>query len=120
MSSEQAIRKKNDELSEWAGDSKRQQGGCPEKVRQKMRLVTLTLSEFFLTVCSWRGVCSESEQLGKGTSSYFLPSLLSDVWLGPTMQIFVKTLTGKTITLEVEPSDTIENVKSKVSYSVSS
>ena len=27
------------------------------------------------------------------------------------MQIFVKTLTGKTITLDVEPSDTIENVK---------
>ena len=26
------------------------------------------------------------------------------------MQIFVKTLTGKTITLDVEPSDTIENV----------
>ena len=26
-----------------------------------------------------------------------------------TMQIFVKTLTGKTITLDVEPSDTIEN-----------
>ena len=26
-------------------------------------------------------------------------------------QIFVKTLTGKTITLEVERSDTIENVK---------
>ena len=25
------------------------------------------------------------------------------------MQIFVKTLTGKTITLEVEPTDTIEN-----------
>ncbi|XP_003368053.1 conserved domain protein [Trichinella spiralis] len=30
------------------------------------------------------------------------------------MLIFVKTLTGKTITLEVEPSDTIENVKSKI------
>ena len=30
------------------------------------------------------------------------------------MQIFVKTLTGKTITLEVEPSDTIENVKTKI------
>merc|ERR1719453_640154 len=26
------------------------------------------------------------------------------------MQIFVKTLTGKTITLDVEPSDTIDNV----------
>jgi large subunit ribosomal protein L40e len=30
------------------------------------------------------------------------------------MQIFVKTLTGKTITLEVEGSDTIENVKTKI------
>lgn len=30
------------------------------------------------------------------------------------MQIFVKTLTGKTITLEVESSDTIEAVKSKI------
>ena len=27
---------------------------------------------------------------------------------------FVKTLTGKTITLDVEPSDTIENVKGKI------
>jgi len=30
------------------------------------------------------------------------------------MQVFVKTLTGKTITLEVEPSDSIENVKAKI------
>ena len=30
------------------------------------------------------------------------------------MQIFVKTLTGKTITLEVEPQDTIESVKQKI------
>jgi len=30
------------------------------------------------------------------------------------MQIFVKTLTGKTIALEVEPSDTIDNVKQKI------
>ena len=28
--------------------------------------------------------------------------------------IYVKTLTGKTITLEVEPSNTIENVKTKI------
>jgi len=32
----------------------------------------------------------------------------------PAMQVFVKTLTGKTITLDVEPSDTIENVKAKI------
>ena len=30
------------------------------------------------------------------------------------MQIFVKTLTGKTLTIDVEPSDTIECVKFKV------
>jgi len=30
------------------------------------------------------------------------------------MQIFVKTLTGKTITLDVEPSDSIQNVKQKI------
>ena len=30
------------------------------------------------------------------------------------MQIFARTLTGKTITLEVEPSDTVANVKAKI------
>merc|ERR1712136_7680 len=40
--------------------------------------------------------------------------LSTAVWPKTTMQIFVKTLTGKTITLEVEASDTIENVKAKI------
>lgn len=31
-----------------------------------------------------------------------------------SMQIFIKTLTGKTITLDVEASDSIENVKAKI------
>ncbi|KAJ4760489.1 Polyubiquitin-like protein [Rhynchospora pubera] len=35
-------------------------------------------------------------------------------YLKDKMQIFVKTLTGKTITLEVESSDTIDNVKAKI------
>ena len=30
------------------------------------------------------------------------------------MQIFVKTLTGKTITLECEPGDSIDSVKQKI------
>jgi ubiquitin len=30
------------------------------------------------------------------------------------MQIFIKTLTGKTITVEVDPNDTIDNVKQKI------
>ena len=44
------------------------------------------------------------------------PALLSLCLISPAfgMQIFVKTLTGKTITLDVEASDTIENVKTKI------
>ena len=30
------------------------------------------------------------------------------------MQIFVRTITGKTITLEVEPADSIEQIKAKI------
>ena len=30
------------------------------------------------------------------------------------MQIFVKTLTGNTITLEVEPNDSIDSIKAKI------
>jgi len=40
--------------------------------------------------------------------------ILSQLYGGSGMQIFVKTLTGKTITLDVESGDTIENVKQKV------
>lgn len=40
---------------------------------------------------------------------------MSDHWLCKVyMQIFVKTLTGKTIALEVEANDLIENVKAKI------
>ncbi|XP_065656442.1 uncharacterized protein LOC136081934 isoform X2 [Hydra vulgaris] len=38
----------------------------------------------------------------------------NDIQLGGTMLIFVKTLTGQTITLEVELYDTVENVKDKI------
>ena len=41
-------------------------------------------------------------------------TLLLVLRLRPGMQVFIKTLTGKIITLEVEPSDTIENVKEKL------
>ena len=44
-----------------------------------------------------------------------LSASAASVDLAPSaMQIFVKTITGKTITLDVEPSDTIENVKAKI------
>ena len=35
-------------------------------------------------------------------------------YLKKEMQVFIKTLTGKTITLEVEPTDAIENVKQMI------
>jgi ubiquitin C len=46
--------------------------------------------------------------------SNFVLTLLLVLRLRGGMQIFVKTLTGKTITLEVESSDTIDNVKAKI------
>ena len=45
---------------------------------------------------------------------YFLKDLKKISLLYIKMQIFIKTLTGKTITLEVESNDTIENVKQKI------
>jgi ubiquitin len=42
-------------------------------------------------------------------ATHTVPYSIHDV-----VQIFVKTLTGKTITLEVESSDTIDNVKAKI------
>ena len=43
-----------------------------------------------------------------------LSVLLLDPLDALAMQIFVKTLTGNTITLDVEPSDSIGNVKAKL------
>ena len=47
----------------------------------------------------------------------FIAALILMLSLGlpaHAMQIFVKTAEGKTITLEVEPSDSVENVKAKI------
>ncbi|XP_029925018.1 polyubiquitin-C [Myripristis murdjan] len=54
---------------------------------------------------------SPEEETG---DNYFHSNSEQTPTLCANMQIFVKTLTGKTITLEVEPSDTIENVKAKI------
>jgi len=43
-----------------------------------------------------------------------LAFLIADVSNSFAMQIFVKTQIGKTMTLEVEPSDSIDNVKQKI------
>ncbi|KAA0152022.1 hypothetical protein FNF29_04137 [Cafeteria roenbergensis] len=58
---------------------------------------------------------NEPEPAGaEGFCEQVLGRLRHSSWEGRGMQIFVKTLTGKTITLEVESSDTIEAVKTKI------
>ena len=43
-------------------------------------------------------------------------TLFNSCFCGEGTQIFVKTLTGKMITLEVAPSDTVQKVKAKIQY----
>jgi ubiquitin len=50
-----------------------------------------------------------------------IPSFATVAWRAwrvfsglPSIQIFIKTLSGKTITLDVKPSDTVDNVKQKI------
>ena len=54
----------------------------------------------------------------RGATRIGIVMLFSLLLLAPldaiAMQIFVKTLAGKTITLDVEASDSIENVKAKI------
>ena len=47
---------------------------------------------------------------------FYMVLILVLLWSGSAqaMQIFVKTLSGKHITLEVEPTDRIEDVKAKI------
>merc|ERR1711869_22204 len=58
------------------------------------------------------GLHRQREGEGPGQGGH--PSRPAAVRLRGGMQIFVKTLTGKTITLDVEVSDSIDNVKAKI------
>ena len=67
-----------------------------------MKKITKRVFAVLLSVCVLFGALSVS-------------ATTANVTLAPTgMQIFVRTLTGKTVTLEVESSDTIENIKQKI------
>ena len=75
-------------------------------------------SGIFLDVVSFTSSSAYTENVmrSKVLLSGLLASLLIVFTAVPAnaMQIFIKTLTGKTITLEVEPSDSVENVKAKI------
>ena len=44
----------------------------------------------------------------------YFDTIVLSITINQSMQIFVKTLTGKTITLECESTDSIEAVKQKI------
>lgn len=67
-----------------------------------MKKITMRVFALLLSVCAMFGTLSVSVTA-------------ANVTLAPTgMQIFVRTLTGKTVTLDVESNDTIENIKQKI------
>ena len=65
-------------------------------------------------IASSRGPCRQAGPPGRRTPPTNRASSPGPRRPGPAAQIFVKTLTGKTITLDVEPSDGVESVKRKI------
>jgi len=94
-------------------------------------IVLISMTQLMVVLFEWSSICNflpvllqkaalwlhsletESESIkSKSILLSFVDN--SSISKNITMQIFVKTLTGKTITLDVEPSDTIDNVKTKI------
>jgi len=89
-----------------------------ESLKYKIWKVTSVLPE--MQLLSYGGKQLSSEVGGKTLQDYNITDgctlQFASKILGGSMQIFVKTLTGKTITLSVDSSDTIEVVKDKIQY----
>ena len=72
--------------------------------------------------CKYKHIADEKIRNHQGSSKHFpnegmgmtSPSPGSTHAMNKSKLIFVKTLTGKTITLDVESTDTIDNVKAKI------
>jgi len=75
--------------------------------------VRLRLAATAMTLVAREKEAKEGKQQQRAGSAPTRPSP-SPTKGGGGMQVFVKTLTGKTITLEIEPSDTILVVKAKI------
>jgi len=65
-------------------------------------------------VCSMEQIPKNIQQNGFSKDLNFFQQLPSKIKLLGGMQIFVKTLTGKSVTLEVEPNDTVDELMQKI------
>jgi ubiquitin len=60
------------------------------------------------------GQVGQAKNCSPESVNFLIQSATTQSFHSSRMQIFVKTLTGKHITLEVEPTDRIEDVKAKI------
>ncbi|PIA29459.1 hypothetical protein AQUCO_06000067v1 [Aquilegia coerulea] len=70
-------------------------------------------SEVQALISPTREIASQTEKVSLVIGNYYI-NLQAHACVEGKMHIFVKTVTGKTITLEVESSNTIDNVKTKI------
>ena len=79
---------------------------------------TMRASTYFVIIFMWSAMTLINAVSWNRPYSFNKPSIKSS--LGKTldirggMQVFVKTLTGKTISVEVEPDESIESLKAKI------
>merc|ERR1711966_446422 len=80
-----------------------------------MRFSNLLLAASILFTQACKGTCLPF--LGESRSVFprSSPALTTALSLRGGMQLFVKTLTGKTVSIEVEEGESIEDVKAKIS-----
>ena len=109
---------KNDYLLAKIGFDTAKNG--PLKVRQRVRQNKDVFSFACLGVSQTRARARRKKSTLDGKHSFLRLSVglatarFAFLCRRARMQIFVKTLTGKTITLDVEASDSIDNVKAKI------